>query len=366
MNASSLNRIASRAILAALVAAFAALAINWSTATAHASGAVITSDIVLVVEDSYDLGDRATLAIRNDGDVPYVYRKFQQACAFTYKDANGRSFQIPPATHCDLPEETEIAPGATVTVLTNWFLDECTLPGFFCFGVRPLPTGAYTISGALQSVGGEKRAEFSKTISITGPRFTTTDISIGFGVIVSDPPTGELPVFISLFNNGSAGYTVPQPLCYLRFVTPAGRGFSIPPAAQCDDVTERVLAPGGRLDVVTGWKLDECAQFGISECLTAQPLPPGVYTVSGALWSEDGQSYAEFSGTYTIIAPAPTPVPTHITVLPRTGGPAEGGAPGTARGMFALGAALALLGASLILAGATRAAASGKSARRVK
>jgi hypothetical protein len=48
-----------------LVAAFSVI----GTGSANASEPIVTSDIVLVMEDSYDLADTATLALRNDGDV---------------------------------------------------------------------------------------------------------------------------------------------------------------------------------------------------------------------------------------------------------------------------------------------------------
>lgn len=313
----------------------------------EAAEPVVTSDIVLVAEDSYGLGDRATLAIRNDGDVPYVYHQIQQGCYFTYKDAAGRAFQIPPATHCDLPQETQIAPGQTVTVLTGWSLDECTIPGFFCFSNRPLPSGDYTISGSLNSADVTKRAEFSKTISITGPTFTS-DITAAFGGVVSDPPAGVPPVFLELFNHGSVNYAIGPDPCFLQFHRPDGHLFLVPRSYSCVDDATHSLAAGSSLRAFTDWKLDECTQSGQNgACLTAVPLPPGVYTVTGALWSAGGASYAEFSASYTVFAaPSPSPKVTPVG-LPRDGGPPGTGG-GARPGALALGIVLALAGGAVL------------------
>ena len=285
----------------------------------------ITSDIVLVVNDTYRSGDIASISIRNDGQVPYKYNPRQEACEFTFERDN-RPFQIPPATHCDLPgDDAEIAPGQTVAVV-QWSLDECTAPGFFCFGVRPLPTDTIRISGALDSVDGLQRAQFAKTVFITGPIFTS-DIELTAVYIVSDPPSAQgIPVNLQLRNKGQIDYSLPvQAACYLKFKNPAGNLFVIPPADKCDSADQVTLKPGQIVNAVEGWKRDECTQFGPSSCLTAEPLPPGDYVISGALWSADKQSYTEFSQTLTISAPAPSqtvsPTP---KVLPAGGGPPAG------------------------------------------
>ncbi|HUF54914.1 MAG TPA: hypothetical protein VMR52_14285 [Dehalococcoidia bacterium] len=326
MRALNMNRaFALAAVVAALVVAVSFLATGGE---ARASDPEVTDDIVLLGDDAFVNGDAAEFTMRNDGDVAYLYQKYQPQCGLIYRDASQRMFQIPSAVHCDLPEQAEIAPGETVTVFNGWKLDECTLTGFFCMDIRPLSSGDYTISGSLLSADGTKRAEFSKTVSITGPTFTD-DITAAFGVIVSDPPTGLQPLFLTLFNSSSIAYTLPQPGCYLRFRMPDGLHFVPNPPLPCDGVTESTLAPDGRVDVMSGWMLDACTEFGLNNtCAVARPLPPGVYTVDGAVWSEDGGSYSEFSASYTIQTPAATPSPTPQPSpgdFPRTGGEAGGG-----------------------------------------
>jgi hypothetical protein len=132
-------------------------------------------------------------------------------------------------------------------------------------------------------------------------------------------------VSISLVNNGNVPYTVPAACWFLRFYKPDGQLFA-PPNLPCDDgESTSILAPGGRLDVFTGWKLDECTQFGPEyTCPVSQLLPAGIVRVDGAIWSQDRQSYAEFSATYTISAqiqpPTPSPTPASPVELPNGGG----------------------------------------------
>ena len=221
-----------RVVMAALLAATSLAAVAWSGGEAGASEPVVTSDIVLIGEDAFEVGESAQFSMRNDGEVPYRYAEHQPQCGLTYEDASGRRFEIPPAVHCDLPQETDIAPGETIAVIQSWQLDECTEPGFFCYGVRPLESGDYTISGSLLSADGTKRAEFSKTVAITGPTFTN-DITATFGVIVSDPPTGEIPVFLTLRNHGNVAYQVWTEECGLRLTKPDGRRVFIPVDRNC-------------------------------------------------------------------------------------------------------------------------------------
>lgn len=320
-------------IVAASVLAFASVS-RADTSTPSASPTsptptpvpVITSDIAILMNDAYGLGESASIAIRNDGAVPYKYSAYQEACSLTYSDATGRRFQIPPATHCDLPQETEIAPGQTVTVLSKWGLDECTLPGFFCFGARPLPTGQYTIAGSLRSVDGSRRAEFSKTISVTGPQFTSDiQLLLGVAIIIDPAPPGGSPVIIALRNDGPTSYTLPRDAeCYLVFTPPAGNIFTIPPASHCDINATGVISPGETVNVIGSWNRDECTEFGADGCLQSEPLPAGDYVISGALWSVDKQKYAEFSKTLTIAAATSSGSNSGATMLPNLGGPPDG------------------------------------------
>jgi hypothetical protein len=276
-----------------------------------------SSDIVLVMNDSYTSPEVATISLRNDGQVAYTYNPAQPQCDLKYAVAGGgREFRIPSAVHCDLPGQTaELAPGASVQV-AQWDLSECTIPGFFCMAVRPLETGQYTISGSLRSTDGQLRAQFSKTVSITGPAFTTTEIVPSLGVIVSDPPqTGGPPAYIRLTNASQRPYSLPRnTVCSMDFLNPDGFILVIPQQLGCDDTTVDTLAAGSFVDIVQNWKFDKCTDFGAGVCVKSERLPAGNYGVSGALWSVDKTTYAEFTLAFAVPA-APSPP------LPNTGGP---------------------------------------------
>jgi hypothetical protein len=309
----------------------------------------VTSDIVVVMDDSYGPGDVATITVRNDGDV--AYRVWAQPeCIPDFKDSTGRLFVV--VAHCDIAgySPDPLDPGETVVLLSEWHLMECIEPGFFCWAVRPLATGDYTVFGSMDSVDGQYRAEFSKTISITGPQFTS-DVKLSFMLVVTDPPVpgDTFPVAIELRNAGQREYRYAlTPGCYLRFYNPDGYRFTAPGAIPCDTTAEDTISPGEAVTAVAGWNRDECTEFGPSStCLTTAVLPPGTYTVKGALWSVDEQAYAEFSNTLAIQAaqatPSPTPTPKDF---PKSGGaPAGGGAPhGEASAGLLLGSFLAGLG----------------------
>ena len=342
-------------LLGLTVAVVAALGFTSILATgnggAAAAAPVVTSDIELVMDDSYEAGSVATIAIKNSGTTTYKYNPEQQQCAFTYSQPGVREFVIPSAVHCDLPGlSAEIAPGQTVT-LTTWYLDECTVPGFSCFAVRPLASGSYMISGSLNSVNGLSRAEFTKAVSITGMTFTS-DVKISVGYLVSDPPSGPVPSFIHLSNEGQTPYTIPiDPGCYLRFTKPGPLTFQIPQALFCDPTKTKTLDPQTSFDPVSGWFRDECVEAGPTACVKATALDAGEHTISGGLLSTDKHSYAEFSTTLTILPP---PSPT-AKELPHSGGaPGNKGEPSSNFALLTtLGLALAAFG-GFVASGALR------------
>jgi hypothetical protein len=129
---------------------------------------------------------------------------------------------------------------------------------------------------------------------------------------------------------------VPEPCRFLLFFKPDGYLFT-PPTLRCDG-GDHTLTPGSRLTVLSDWKQDECVDFNQNGCTTAS-LPPGDYTVEGGVWSQDRQSYAEFSATYNIGPQTQTPTPSPTPVLP-VELPNGGGAPVEPPGAGKLGAGI--------------------------
>ncbi|HSP54378.1 MAG TPA: hypothetical protein VLS25_02225, partial [Dehalococcoidia bacterium] len=313
----------------------------------------VTDDIELVVNDAYTTGDVASISIRNDGDIAYRV-PIQPECLPEFKDTTGRAIGV--EAHCDLPgySSDTLDPGESLVLLSNWPLTECIDVGFSCFADRPLATGDYSISGSLDSVDGLHRAVFSKTIHITGPQFTS-DVAVTLSDVVSGDVHSST---IRLRNDGQREYRyAPSPQCSLRFHKPDGYLFSIPivGTSPCDH--EDTISPGESVTVLTGWNRDECVEFGPgSTCTKAVPLPPGTYTVKGALWSADKQAYAEFSNTIAIQAiPTPTPGVPSPTLggFPKSGGPTGQERPWrmAVNWLEYAGAMLIAMGAGLVAAG---------------
>jgi hypothetical protein len=320
----------------------------------------VTSDLVVVMDGSYLPGDLATISLRNDGNVAYRV-PLQPECNPKFKDSTGRAIVV--VSHCDVigDKADPLDPGESIVLIADWPLTECTEPGFSCGAIRPLPTGDYTVFGSLDSVDGQHRAEYSKTVSITGPHFTS-DIELSVFYLITDPPLpGPIPVYIELRNKGQVDYTLKgTPGCYLRFLDPAGHSFSIPPAASCDDSAEDTISPGEVIIVVGDWKRDECTEFGpAGSCVATRPLASGNYVISGALYSADKQSYAEFTFTMAILA-ATAPSPT-AKVLPDLGGPSgDAGPPVGGAVALAFGVLFTALGGFVISGAARSSPRSGK------
>ena len=287
-----------------------------------------TSDIVLLTDkDSYVFGESATISIRNDGPVAYTI-PLQMECHLRFEDmATGRDIQV--AGHCDLIGDAQpLQPGATLTVFSQWPLDECTEPALFCLFFRPLPTGQYRISGSLTSVDRTRKSDFSKTISITGPQFTN-DVKVVLAPAAGTPGA----VSISLRNDGSRDYTIPgSPGCYLRFYRPDGFRFFVPPVREGCVGQPDTISPGESVTSVPAWDLGECSSVSITFCESSTPLPTGDYTIGASFQSVDNQAFSESSAVQPVPLPVlvieselPTPVRTPA-IFPELGGtPDDGG-----------------------------------------
>ncbi len=123
------------------------------------------SDIRFVLDNSYPVGHRVAVRIENVGDVTYNYQGMYQACFLSYTDAHGRTFIIPPGTHCDMLVKVPIEPGETKKLFT-WDLDECVKDQWGCVKSQPLDPGTYTIRGRFQPVGDGSPAHAETTFEI--------------------------------------------------------------------------------------------------------------------------------------------------------------------------------------------------------
>jgi len=123
-----------------------------SLSPAPTEGTSSAGPIQFVLHDTYTVGDTARVQIENVGDRPYRYRlsvsdrSQYAACPLHYFDGDGRSFIIPPGTHCDIVAYGTIKPGETKP-LFDWELDECVKDAWGCALNKPLSPGTYTITG---------------------------------------------------------------------------------------------------------------------------------------------------------------------------------------------------------------------------
>jgi hypothetical protein len=130
------------------------------------SPAAALTDIRFVLDESYPAGQRISVQIENVGDVAYEYHTPYEACELIYRDAIGRTFIIPPGTHCDMITTVLIRPGETKT-LFKWDLDECTKDRWGCVRSRPLDPGTYSISGSFKPADGGSSVPTEATFTIT-------------------------------------------------------------------------------------------------------------------------------------------------------------------------------------------------------
>ena len=119
----------------------------------------------LVMEPTYEVGERVEVRLHNGSDDTYVYNEFYQVCSLEFRDEEGRRFIVPPGTHCDIDSRKHLSPGETVT-LFRWDLTECTKDEWGCVEEEPLEPGTYTISGEFESVGGAPPARVDATLEI--------------------------------------------------------------------------------------------------------------------------------------------------------------------------------------------------------
>lgn len=109
------------------------------------------SDIYFAINDTYKVGQKVEVKIKNRGNRSYVYNPRYEACDLQYYDEFGRTFIIPPGTHCDIEATAEIKAGETKTLFT-WKLDECIEDNWGCAKSKPLKPGKYTIKGNFGAV----------------------------------------------------------------------------------------------------------------------------------------------------------------------------------------------------------------------
>ncbi len=125
-----------------------------------------TADIQFLLHETYTVGEKVDVTIRNSGNVPYLYNQAYPACDLSYVDSSGRVFRIPEGTHCDQVVMVEIKPDETKT-LFEWDLKECLVDQFGCVKSQLLPEGAYTIKGTFFADTDEERfAEAAATFRI--------------------------------------------------------------------------------------------------------------------------------------------------------------------------------------------------------
>ncbi len=122
-------------------------------------------DIRFVLRATYPVGDSVNVRIENVGDVAYEYHAPYAACELTYRDASGRTFLVPPGTHCDMITTLLIQPGETKR-LFQWDLDECTKDRWGCVRSEPLDPGTYSISGSFRPANGGPPARTETKLTI--------------------------------------------------------------------------------------------------------------------------------------------------------------------------------------------------------
>lgn len=98
------------------------------------------------MQGSLPAGSRVRILLRNGSTVPLAFNPTYEACNLTYRAESGRTFIVPPGTHCDVLHFSEVAPGRTVQIF-EWSLDECVEDRWGCVRSEPLPAGSYSIEG---------------------------------------------------------------------------------------------------------------------------------------------------------------------------------------------------------------------------
>ncbi len=155
------------ACLMAFVPAGIALPEDTPKAPAEGEQKEEEKDIQLMLEESYKVGEKIEVKIKNNSRLSYLYNQKYPGCEFTYSDNTGREFFIPNAIHCDKVVTVEIRPNETKK-LFEWKLDECTSDIFFgCNKTQSLPEGTYTMSGTFfANTEEEEFVEVSETFRI--------------------------------------------------------------------------------------------------------------------------------------------------------------------------------------------------------
>lgn len=118
-----------------------------------------------VLDNRYEVGEKISVGLRNNGVRAYIYNEAYEACDMRYFDESGRRFIIPPGTHCDIIANVEIKPGETVT-LFEWKLNECVKDKWGCVKAQRLDPGTYRIVGRFRPARGGKSVRVQGTFEI--------------------------------------------------------------------------------------------------------------------------------------------------------------------------------------------------------
>ena len=124
-----------------------------------------SAETEFLLKKVYSIGDTMEVNLKNNSQDTIIYNTFYAACNLHYFDSNNREFLIPPGTHCDLVNESELFPGQTIT-LFKWDLSECTKDNWGCVEKSPLPRGQYKIVGVFKNKENSKEYEVSAFFEI--------------------------------------------------------------------------------------------------------------------------------------------------------------------------------------------------------
>jgi len=118
-----------------------------------------------LLNEVYSVEDTMEVKLRNNSPDTIIHSTFYAACNLHYFDSKNREFVIPPGTHCDLANRSELFPGQTIT-LFKWDLSECTKDNWGCVEKSPLPRGQYRIAGVFKNKDNSKEYEVSAVFEI--------------------------------------------------------------------------------------------------------------------------------------------------------------------------------------------------------
>ena len=131
---------------------------------------VNTTEIKLVLDNSYNVGETIDIKITNLGTAPYLYRS-DSVCSLEFFDADGAGFMVleKSGLRCDLISYNKIYPEETVSLFT-WNLNGCLRAPLGCSidNSKPLPSGDYIIRGNFLTIDKSMILIAEEQISIIG------------------------------------------------------------------------------------------------------------------------------------------------------------------------------------------------------